>query len=67
MLIVLEVEQIIGFSADSDFGLFWNFNNGVMGRSLDYGQGQISIDKACLELIRAHFNYHFLNILTVTW
>lgn len=44
MLVILEIEQIVGFSANSNFGLFWDLNYGVMRGSFDDSQGQISVN-----------------------
>ena len=51
VLVILEIEQIIGFSSYSDFGLLGYFYDGVMGGSLDDGKGEIGVDEASLELI----------------
>jgi len=44
VLVILEIEQIVGFSANSNFGLFWDFDDGVMCGSFDDSQGQISVN-----------------------
>ncbi len=67
VLVILEIEQIIGFSSYSDFGLLGYFYDGVMGGSLDDGKGEIGVDEASLELIWAHLDNHFLHLIDLTW
>ena len=61
MLIILKVKQIIGLSSNCNFGLLWDLDNGIMSRSFNNGEGEIGVDKTCLELIRTHLDNHFLN------
>lgn len=67
MLVILKVEQIIGFSSNGNFSLLWYLDNGIMSRSFNDGEGKIVIDKTGLELIGTHLNDHFLNRIMSTW
>ena len=67
MLVILEIEQIIGLPSYCDFGLLWNLDNCIMRRPFNDSEGKIGIDKACLKLVGAHFDDHFLSRGKHTW
>jgi hypothetical protein len=61
VLVVWEVEEVVGFAADGNLGLFGDLHGHVVRWSLDDGEGEhAGVVEGGLELVGAHLDDHVL-------
>ena len=61
MLVILEMDEIIGFPSDSHLSLTWDLDNRSMCWSFYDSEGEYSTTNASLELIASHLDDHILH------
>lgn len=61
VLVIREVDQVVGFTTDCDFACFGDLDHDIIGRSFDDIEGENSSNEAGLKLIGPHLNDHVLN------
>lgn len=67
VLVVGEVEEIVGLPADGDFGLLGDFDDGVVRWSFDDIEGEVAADESDQELVGPHLQDHVLGKERTTW
>lgn len=60
VLIVLEMNQVIGFSTYGHFSLARDFNNCSMSWSFNDGESKNASNNAGLKLVASHFDDHIM-------
>lgn len=60
VLVIREVDQVVGFTTDCDFACFGDLDHDIIGRSFDDIEGENSSNEAGLKLIGPHLNDHVM-------